>query len=190
MLSVYPRNQLDEELEDEIVEIDSRPNGLRQEMVENCEDFRSILNTECRNGNEVTDDTSRWISSEVTNQVTRKLDELKRDLIMQLMESINSAIHETMLPSLQSCVSGQNCSFGTIAYSGSIRLSRNAEGRKPKNAWENIANSNSINSSHHPRSRDGSVSCLDSSDDQNGKGVNRLVDSRSRVTNSCFYATN
>ena len=55
MLGVYPRNQIDEELEDENVEIDSRSNGPRQKTVQNCEDFRSLLNTESRNEKEVTD---------------------------------------------------------------------------------------------------------------------------------------
>ena len=86
---------------------------LSSKIVQKCEYFRSLLNTECRNKNEVTDDTSRLNSSEVTNQVTRKQIELKRDLNMQIMESINSAIHGTIHPSLQSSLSGQISMFGT-----------------------------------------------------------------------------
>ena len=152
MLGACPRNQLDE---DENVETDSRSNGPRQEMVQHCEDFRSLLNTECRNRNKVFDDTSRRISSEVANQVTRNLDELKTDLNMQIMESEKSPIHETILPSLQSSLSGQNSRFGTNVDSRSSRLSRNTESRKHRSASETIANPNSIKSNHHPRSRDG-----------------------------------
>ena len=57
-----------------------------------------------RNENEVTDDTSRRISSEVTNQFRRKIDELKREVNKQTMQSVNKAIYEAIIPSLQSCL--------------------------------------------------------------------------------------
>ena len=124
MLGVYPRNQLDEELEDENVEIDSSSNGPRLKKVQNCVDCRPLLNTICGNGNEFTDDTSRWISSEITNQETRKLDELKIDSNMHTIGSINSAKHETILPSLssQSFLSGQNSRFGTNVDSSPLDI--------------------------------------------------------------------
>ena len=70
-------------------------------MARICEDFRSLLNTENRIENEATFDISRFISTEISQQVSRKLDGLKRDLNTQTTESINSAIQETILPSLQ-----------------------------------------------------------------------------------------
>ena len=53
MLGNYPGNRSDEELNKNI-EIDSRSNGTRTDMARNCEDFRSLLNTENRIENEVT----------------------------------------------------------------------------------------------------------------------------------------
>ena len=48
-------------------------------MARNCEDFRSLLNTEDRFENEVTVDTSRFISTEeISQQVSRKIDELQK----------------------------------------------------------------------------------------------------------------
>ena len=84
------------------------------------------MNTICGNGNEVTDDTFRWISSEIKNQATRKLDALKRDLNMHIIWSINSAKHETILPSLSSqsfllaktAGSGQMWTQGTLDIAG------------------------------------------------------------------------
>ena len=50
--------------------------------------------------------------------------------------------------------------MGTNVDSRPSRLSRNTKGRKHQNAWENTQNPTSINSNHHPRSGDGSLSSL------------------------------
>ena len=51
--------------------------------------IRSLLNTKNRSENGVTIDTTKLISTEISQQVTRKLDELKIDLNTQNTESIN-----------------------------------------------------------------------------------------------------
>ena len=61
-----------------------------------------------------------------------KLYELKRDLNTQITESINSATQETILPSLQSSLSGLNSGLGTNVDSRPNRLSRNTEGKNTK----------------------------------------------------------
>ena len=48
MLGNYPENQSDVDL-NENVEVDSRSNGTRTDMVRNCEDFRTLLASEDRN---------------------------------------------------------------------------------------------------------------------------------------------
>ena len=55
-------------------------------MARNRGDFISLLNNENRIENGVTIDTSRFISTEMSQQVSRKLDELKRDLNTQITE--------------------------------------------------------------------------------------------------------
>ena len=62
MLGNYPGNCSDEE-SNENIEINSRSNGTRTDMARNCEDFRSLLNTEGRIENEVTVDTPRFFST-------------------------------------------------------------------------------------------------------------------------------
>ena len=81
----------------ENIEIDSRSNETRTDFARNCEDFRSLLNTENRIENEITIDTSRFISAKMAQQMPRKLGELKSDLITQITESISSAIQEIIL---------------------------------------------------------------------------------------------
>ena len=112
MVGNYPRSQLDDEI-DENVDIDSRSNGSRQDMVRNCKEYRSQVNTESRSENGIATDITMLISTEISQQVTRKLDEMKRNLNTQITESINSAIHETVLPTLQSSLSDQNSRLGT-----------------------------------------------------------------------------
>ena len=107
MLGNYSGNHSDEEL-NKNPDLDSRSNGTRIDMVRNCEDFRTLLNPEDRTTGDISVETTRLITDEKTQQMLRKVDELKRDLNSQITESINSAIHDTILPSIQNSLSGQN----------------------------------------------------------------------------------
>ena len=68
MLGNYPENQSDLDL-NEIVEVDSRSNGTRTNMVRNCEDFRTVLTSEDRNRCGTPMETNRLISEEVMTSV-------------------------------------------------------------------------------------------------------------------------
>ena len=121
----------------ENVEVDSRSNGTRTDMVRNCEDFRTLLTSEDRNRCETTMETNRLISEEISYQMNRKIDELKRNLDTQITESINSAIQDSILPSIQNSLSGQSSGLGTNVDSRSSRLSSNTEvlGETPKTEY-------------------------------------------------------
>ena len=160
MLGNYQENQSDVDL-NENVEMDSRSNGTRTDMVRNCEDFRTLLTSEDRNRCEIPTEANRLISEEISHQMNRKIDELKRNLDTQITESINSAIHNSILPSIQNSLSGQNSGLGTNVDSRSSRLSRNTEGKKHQSAWGNTQNRIQPNSNNHPCSRDSSISSLD-----------------------------
>ena len=164
MLGKYPEYQSDVDL-NENVEVDSRSNGTRTDMVGNCEDFRTLLTSEERNRCETTMETNRLIAEEISYQMNRKMDELKRNLDTQITESINSAIHDFILPSIQNSLSGQNSGLGTNVDSRSSRLSRNTEGKKHQSAWGNTQSRVQSNLNNHPRSRDSSISSLDCRDD-------------------------
>ena len=164
MLGNYPENQSDVDL-NENVEVDSRSNGTRTDMIRNCEDFRTLLTSEDRNRCETTMETNRLISEEISYQLNRKIDELKRNLDTQITESINFAIHDSILPSIQNSLSGQNSGLGTNVDSRSSRLSRNTEGEKHRSAWENTQNRVQSILNNHPRSRDSSISSLDCRDE-------------------------
>ena len=164
MLGNYPENQSTVDL-NENVKVDSRSNGTRTDMVRNCEDFRTLLTSEDRNRCEMTMETNSLISEEISYQMNSKIDELKRNLDTQITESINSAIHDSILPSIQNSFSGQNSGLGTNVDSRSGRLSRNTEGKKHQSVWENTKCRVQSNSNNHPQSRDCSLSSLDCRDD-------------------------
>ena len=165
MLGNYQENQSDVDL-NENVEKDSRSNGTRTDMVRNCEDFRTLLTSEDRNRCEIPTEANRLISEEIACQMNRKMDELRRNLDTQITESINSAIHDSILPSIQNSLSGQNSGLGTNVDSRSSRLSRNTEGKKRQSAWGNTHCRVQSNSNNHPQSRDNSLSSLDCRDDR------------------------
>ena len=164
MLGNYPENQSDADL-NENVEVDSRSNRTITDMVRNCEDFRTLLTSEDRNRCETTMETNRLFSEEISYQMNRKIDELKRNSDTQITESINSAIHDSILPSIQNSSSGQNSGLGKNADSKSSRLSRNTEGKMHQSAWGNTQNRIQPILNNHPHSRDNSISSLDIGDD-------------------------
>ena len=147
-LGNYPENQSDVDL-NENVEVDSRSNGTRTDLVRNCEDFRTLLTSEDRNRCETSTETNRLISEEIFYQMNRKMDDLKRNLDTQITESINSAIHESILPSIQNSLTGQNSGLGTNVDLRSSRLSRNTEGKKHQSAWGNTQSRVQSNLNNH-----------------------------------------
>ena len=160
MLGNYSWNRSDEEF-NENIEMDSMSNGTRTDMVRNCEDFRTILSSDDRIRSEIPVETTRYIADEISQQMSRKLDELKRNLNTQITESINSAIHDSILPSIQNSLSGQNSGLETNVDSRSSRLSRNTEGRKHQSAWGKTQNREHSIPNDHLDSRDNSLSSLD-----------------------------
>ena len=95
MLGSYSRNENESNSEDRNIEKDIESNRLRLEIVQNGEDLRSLLNPNSRENREITFETMRLVNSEVS----KKIDELKRDSNSRVAETINSVISEKKNPS-------------------------------------------------------------------------------------------
>ena len=162
MLGVYSRNELESNSGDRNDEVDLASDRTRGDVAQNSEDFRSLLNSNSRENSESTIETMRLVNSEVSRQI----DELRRELNSQLVDAINSAITEKVLPDIRNIVTSQNPVFREEVDHKSSRLSRTTEGKKHQNAWRNIQKPTSINSNNHPRSQGGSFSSLDLRDDR------------------------
>ena len=65
------------------------------------EDFRSLLNTNSRENSEITIETTRMIDEEISNQMSRKLKEIKNSLNTRIQDAFCSAIAEKILLSIQ-----------------------------------------------------------------------------------------
>ena len=103
MLQNYSTIDLDSQRE---TEGDLESNEF-QTVYPTSEDFRSLINTNSRENSEITIETARMINNENTTQVTRKLDEIREELNGQILEVINSAIAEKVLPTIQNVLGVQ-----------------------------------------------------------------------------------
>ena len=104
MLGTYARNELDELENKSELEIDPR-SGKRQENTDPIgENIRLSLNANMSVNSEITTETSRAISSEISTQMSRKFEEIKSDLNSHIVEILNAAIEEKVLPTIRGAV--------------------------------------------------------------------------------------
>ena len=78
-----------------------------KQLIRTSKDFRSLINPNSRANSEITIETVRMINNEITAQATRKLAEIREDRNSQILEVINSAIAEEVLPSIQNVLGGK-----------------------------------------------------------------------------------
>ena len=92
--------------------MDLGSNGPQQSSILVGEDSRSLLNTNSKENSEVTVETIRMISEEISNQTSRKLNEIKESLNYQIQDAISSAITDQILPSIQNTLN----KHGKVGY--------------------------------------------------------------------------
>ena len=68
--------------------MDLTSNGPHQGANTNAEDFRTLLNTSSKGSSEVTAETVRMINSEITSQVSNKIEEITLGSNVQVREAI------------------------------------------------------------------------------------------------------
>ena len=81
--------------------------------------FRSFLNTNGRKNSEMTVETNRMISEEITNQMSRKLNKIREFLNYQMQDAILSAVADKVLPTIQNTLSKQGRVNYTVVDRGS-----------------------------------------------------------------------
>ena len=90
MFGSYSREDQNNISENE-VNLDSGSSRPQQCSNDIGEDFRSLLNTNSRETSEVTIETTRMINEEISNQMSRKLNEIKTNLNSQIQDAISTA---------------------------------------------------------------------------------------------------
>ena len=83
----------------------------------------------------MTNETSRMINEEITNQVTRKLNDIKSSLNSQIQNAISTAIAEKVLPSIQNTLDTQVRAIFTVTNRRSSELHRGLEVRNPQKLY-------------------------------------------------------
>ena len=76
-------------------------------------DYRSYLNTNISEKSGLTVETSRAISSEVSSQMSRKLEETQTSLSSHILDAINAVIGRKVLPRIKIAVKTQNSAKNT-----------------------------------------------------------------------------
>ena len=80
MLGSYSREDEENNVSENEVNLDSGSSRPQQSSNVMGEDFGSLLNTNSRENSEITIETSRLTSEEISNQMSRKLNEIKTGL--------------------------------------------------------------------------------------------------------------
>ena len=107
MLVSYSRYELESNSIHGNDEIDHGSDRTRQDVAQNSEDFRSLQNSNSREKSESTGETMRLVNSEVSKQ----MDELRKDLNSQIIDTINSVIGEKVFPDIRNIMTSQNPLF-------------------------------------------------------------------------------
>ena len=121
MLGSYSRDDKHNASGSEII-LDSGSNRPQQSSNAIGEDFRSLLNSNSRENSQVTIETTRMINEEISNQMSRRLNEIKTILNFQIQDAISNAITEKILPSFQNTLQMQERSNYTTVDRGSTGL--------------------------------------------------------------------
>ena len=104
--------------------------------------FRSLLNTNVSENSEITAETMRAINSEISSQMSRKLDEMKSDLNLQIMDAINSAIQEKVLPSIEN-------TLNSVKTTQNTKWDLRSDGRHSGLVGQSASNSDPRSSGRH-----------------------------------------
>ena len=111
MLGNYPDSEARDQDNVERIDIDPESDRRQQDIGgqnggQNGEHYRTLLNTNLDENSEITVETSRMNNSEISSQMSRKLVEQKSDLNSQILEVLNTAIEEKILPSIEGALAG------------------------------------------------------------------------------------
>ena len=104
----------DENLSNTDFDLESR--RLQRETNSISRNFRSFLNTNTSEKSEITAETSGAINSEISSQMSRKLEEKKTDLNSHFLNAIDSAIEKKVIPSIRNALESQNSTENTNLY--------------------------------------------------------------------------
>ena len=102
----YSRNDEENDHSENEINLDSESSRPQRTSNVTGDDFRSLL-TNSRENSEITTERTRMINEEISNQMYRRLNEIKTSLNSQIQNAISVAIAYTVLPSIQNVLEMQ-----------------------------------------------------------------------------------
>ena len=157
ILGSFSRDDERNEQSENELNLDSASSRPQQNSNLAGEDFRSLLNTNSRENSEITIETNRIIGDETASHVTRKLNDIKSSLNLQIQEAINTAITEKVLPSIENSLLAHGRANLTMGDHWSSGLQRNSEVINPQKTKGNLIKMRFSCSNLLKTSRDSSV---------------------------------
>ena len=124
MLGTYTRNELDEQENNNELELDLRSRRRQDKTDLIGENIRSSLTSNMSVNSEIIAETSRAINSEFSTQMSRRFKEIKSDLNSHILEVLNAAFEEKVLPTIRSAV-------GVSEGAKSTKWDLRSDGRHP-----------------------------------------------------------
>ena len=118
-LGSYSRDDDRNEQSESELNLDLGSNGPQQSSNLIGEEFRSLFNTNSRENSDMTIETTKMLSEEITNQMSRKLNEIRESLNYQIHDAITSEITEKVLLSIQNTLGKQGRVNYTVVDQGS-----------------------------------------------------------------------
>ena len=101
MLRGYQRDNCEVQERNCENEMDLRSTRQEEGLNQNDTEFRSYLNTNFSENSGLTEETSRAINLENSPEMSRKLEEMKSDLNAHILDAIDTAIEEKVIPSIK-----------------------------------------------------------------------------------------
>ena len=156
MLGNYQENEQFREGDITEGEIDLGSEGRQRNTVPVESNYRSLLNTNLSENSEITVETSRAINSEISSQMSRRSEEMKSDLNSHILEVINSAIEDKILPSIENVITSNRDAKNT-------KWDLRSDGRQPS---RNVQISQNLDHESHGRHKDKSSRQVQDSENQ------------------------
>ena len=144
MLGIYSINAVDSQLSENEENMDRSSNERQTNGNQSGDDFRTLLNTNSVGNSDITSETVRMISSDITNQVSSKMNEFKVILNLHNRETVEKPISDQVLPTIRETLGKIRSAARPNVDLTSSERHRSPEMHCRKKGWENIPELNNL----------------------------------------------
>ena len=155
MIGNFPEDDFDRQKVAGELEVDFVSDRLHRKTSQAGENFRSRLTTNTSVNSESVAETSRAIHSEISSQLPGKREEVRIDLNAHVLEAINSAIEEKLLPAILNALNTHSANSNAeldLRSDGPHQNTNDGMSRKTHEDFPKVDSIKSKNNNHHGES--------------------------------------